>query len=87
MIEEKAYKGFDLNGFMEWLEKTLTTDDYARQTVLNIVDYAHKHEHVGKDQFAYFISDLLPEVQFLDVSRFCEDAILTDDTLRQLGRK
>lgn len=80
------YKGFDSNRFMEWLEETFTTDNYARQTVLNIIDYAHKHEHVSKDQFAYFVSDLLPEVEFLDVAKFCEDAILTDDTLKQLGR-
>lgn len=80
------YKGFDSNGFMEWLEENFTTDNYARQTVLNIIEYAHKHEHVSKDQFAYFVSDLLPEVEFLDVARFCEDAILTNGTLKQLGR-
>ena len=80
------YKGFDSNGFMEWLEENFTTDHYARQTVLNIIDYAHKHEHISKDQFAYFISDLLPEVEFLEVARFCDDAILTNGTLKELGR-
>ena len=80
------YKGFDSSGFMEWLEENFTTDKYARQTVLNIIDYAHKHEHISKDQFAYFISDLLPEVEFLEVARFCEEAILTNGTLKELGR-
>ena len=68
------------------LEENFTTDNYARQTVLNIIDYAHKHEHISKDQFAYFISDLLPEVEFLEVARFCDDAILTNGTLKELGR-
>ena len=52
----------------------------------NIIEYAHKHEHVSKDQFAYFISDLVPEIEFMDVAKFCEDDILTRDILRQLGR-
>ena len=80
------YKGFDSSGFMKLLEENFTTDNYARQTVLNIIDYAHKHKHISKDQFAYFISDLLPEVEFLEVARFCEDAILTNGTLKELGR-
>ena len=80
------YKGFDSSGFMEWLEENFTTDNYARQTVLSIIDYAHKHEHISKDQFAYFISDILPEVEFLDVARFCNDDILTQNTLKQLNR-
>lgn len=81
------YKGFDLDGFMEWIEETFDTDSFARQIVLQIVEYAHKYEHISKDQFAYFVSDMLPEVEFLEVAKFCEDKILTNGTLKQLGRK
>ena len=80
------YKGFDSNGFMEWLEENFSVDNFGRQIVLHIIDYAHKHEHISLDQFAYYVSDMIPEVEFLDVARFCEDAILTKGTLRELGR-
>ena len=54
--------------------------------VLYIIDYAHKHEHISLDQFAYYVSDMIPEVEFLDIARFCEDVLLTKGTLRELGR-
>ena len=44
------------------------------------------HENTSLDQFAYYISDILPEVEFLDVARFCKDNILTQNTLKQLNR-
>lgn len=80
------YKGFDQDGFIKWLEENFIISRFARETVLNIIEYAHRHEHVSKDQFAEFVSDLLPEVEFLDVAKFCEDGILTNGTLKQLGR-
>ena len=54
--------------------------------VENIIDYATKNKKVTKDQLPYFISDILPEVEFLEVARFCHEFYLTDGTLKQLGR-
>ena len=73
------YKGFDETGFMAWLEDNFTgfENSYLRSLVENVIDYAHAHEHVGKDQLAYFVSDMLPEVTFGEVAMFCEDDILT----------
>ena len=85
-MENKYYKGFNRDGFIEWLEDKYGLNSFTVELLDNIIDYAHKHEHVSKDQFAYFISDLVPEIEFVDVVKFCEDAILTNDTLRQLGR-
>ena len=85
-MENKYYKGFNRDGFIEWLEDKHGLNSFTVELLDNIIDYAHKHEHVSKDQFAYFISDLVPEVEFLDVARYCEDGILTRDTLRELGR-
>lgn len=78
------YKGFDENNFMAYLEATFDGFDncFLRELVQNVIDYAQKWEHVGKDQFAYFISDMLPEVEFGEVAMFCEDSILTADGQR-----
>ena len=85
-MENKYYKGFNRDGFIEWLEDKHGLSSFTVELLDNIIDYAHKHEHVSKDQFAYFISDLVPEIEFIDVAKFCEDDILTRDTLRQFGR-
>lgn len=73
------YKGFDKDGFMSWLEETFGGFDncFLRELVENIIEYAHKWEHVSKDQFCEFIYDMLPEVEFGEVAMFCEDEILT----------
>ena len=85
-MENKYYKGFNRDAFIEWLEDKHGLNPFTVELLDNIIDYAHKHEHTSKDQFAYFISDLVPEIEFVDVVKFCEDDILTRDTLRQLGR-
>lgn len=74
-------KGFDERGFMAYLEETFGGFDncFLRGAVQNVIDYAQKWEHVSKDQFAYFLSDMLPEVEFGEVAMFCDDAILTAD--------
>lgn len=80
-------QGFNQDSFMRWMEETFYLDDYARQLILNVIEYAQKWEHVSKDMFAGFVADMLPEIEFLDVARFCEDGCLTDTTLKALGRK
>lgn len=74
------YKGFDKDNFMEYMEQTFDGFDnsFLRETVENIINYAHKYEHVGKDQFVEFLDAMLPEVTFGEIAMFCEDAILTD---------
>ena len=78
---------FDRNGFMSWLEETFITNSFGRNIVSEIIEYAYEHQNVSLDQFAYFVSDLLPEVEFLEVARFCSDDMLTDTTLVLLERK
>jgi hypothetical protein len=74
-------KGFDENGFMEWMETHHILNDYAKEIIHNIIWYAQTWEHVSKDQLAYFITDMLPGVQVWEVAQFCEDEILTDSLL------
>ena len=77
-------KGFNESGFLSYLEETFDGFDncFLRDLVQNVIDYAQKWEHVSKDQFAYFVSDMLPEVEFGEVAMFCEDSILTADGQR-----
>lgn len=81
--------GFSKDGFMSWLKEEfpgVVDTHWNWDLVENIIDYATKNKKVTKDQLAYFISDILPEVEFLEVARFCHEFYLTDGTLKQLGR-
>lgn len=77
---------FNQNNFMTWMENEFNLDNYSITIILSIIHYAYYNENSTLDQFAYFVSDLLPEVEFLEVARFCEDNILTQNTLKQLNR-
>lgn len=80
------YTNFNQNNFMTWMENEFYLNNYSIQTILSLINYAYVHENTSLDQFAYYISDILPEVEFLDVARFCKDNILTQNTLKQLNR-
>lgn len=80
------YKGFDRDEFLGWYEENYETNPLAISLVNNIIDYAHKWEHVSKDQFCEFVADML-DIDILEVAQFCENGMLTDSTLKQLGRK
>ena len=73
-------KGFNDYEFMMYLERTFTGLDnyFLRETIGNIIEYAHNHEHVSKDQFVYFLTDMIPEVSFGEVAQFADDDILTE---------
>jgi hypothetical protein len=87
MVIDMYIKGFNQDAFIEWMEETFEINDYGIEIVRIIIEYAQRWEHVGKDQFAGFIADMLPDVELLDVAKFCEDGCLTDNTLKALGRK
>lgn len=71
--------GFDEERFMDYMQKTFTVIDYfTRNMISNIIDYAHEHEHISKDQFCDFISKIIPEVEFGEVAMFIEDECLTE---------
>ena len=83
-------RGFNKDAFMDWLKAEFpgcVVNNWNYDFVEKIIDYALDHESISKDQFCYFVSDMLPEVEFLEVARFCEDGKLTSGTLKALGRK
>lgn len=72
-------KGFNKDGFMSFLEKSFFgfNNSFLRETVENLIDYALKHENHSLDQVCYFLSDMLPEVEFAEVAMFMDDSMLT----------
>lgn len=73
-------QGFNKTAFMEYLEKTFGgfENSFLREIVENVIAYANMYERVSKDQFVYFVSDILPEVEFGEVAAFMDDGCLTD---------
>ena len=63
------YMGFDAGKFYDFLSEKHKFDKYedafAIDLVQNIVGYAHENEHVVKDQFAQFITDMIPGLRSL----------------------
>ena len=72
-------KGFDKQRFLSYLSNVYS--DFSHQAfrflVENLVDYGFKHECVSKDQFCYWLSDLLPDISFGEVAAFMDDECLT----------
>ncbi|MDD5022249.1 MAG: hypothetical protein PHR82_09015 [Endomicrobiaceae bacterium] len=77
--------GFDVTGFMKWLEDNFNgfENSFLRGVVENLIEYGFKHERTSKDQFCYWLSDMLPEVEFWDVAAFIADESLTGWGLEQ----
>ena len=65
---------FDKSGFMEYLG---LTDSFSCKVIENIINYAETHKSFSKDQFVYFVSHLLPNVEFREVAAFMRDSKLT----------
>lgn len=78
-------KGFARSEFNTYLAEKFNglENPWLRELVNNVLDYATKYEHVGKDQFVEFVSSMLPELEFGEVAQFAEDAILTADGIRR----
>ena len=74
--------GFAIEEFMEFMDEKLKDNQlhdshYTRELIENLVNYAENHEHTTRDSLAYFLSDIIPDVEFGDVAAFCRDDILT----------
>ena len=79
--------GFNKEGFMSWLKEEfpgVIDTHWNYDLVENIIDYALENKNASKDQLAFFISDMLPEVEYTEVAKFCDKDILSDFTLEFL---
>ena len=70
-------KGFYYEAFIEYIKSEWEVNDFALDMICNIVHYALEHECVSRDQFANFVADMIPEMEFAEVAAFCEDGHLT----------
>lgn len=74
---------FDKDRFMEYLQDEFAAFDNAwdflRGTISNLIDFGMRHHNQSKDQLGYFLSDILPGVEFQDVAMFIDDAYLTQN--------
>ena len=83
-MEIKRDKGFARQDFMAYLERAVNgfSNPFLRELVDNLIDYGLKHEHVSKDMFCYWLSDILPEISFDEIAAFMEDKCLTDNGIK-----
>lgn len=87
MMMYRHEKGFYKKDFLEWLFAEfpgIGADPWTRELIENVIAFGQKHEHISKDQFAYWIFDMLPDVEFLEAARFMDPGCLTDATIEAL---
>lgn len=70
---------FNNDGFMAYLREQFSPMDnhFTHDMVENLVNYGKEHHGHTKDALAYFLSDMIPEVEFGEVAIFMDDAYLT----------
>ena len=51
---------------------------YAILTLEKIIEYGEAHEDASKDQLAYYLTDLIPELTYEEVILFFADEKLTE---------
>lgn len=77
-------KRIDVEGFISFV---LTAHNdvgtpFERNLIRSIVVYGNDHHSVSKDQLAYFLSDVIPDIDFEDVIKFIADECLTDASIK-----
>ncbi len=73
-------RGFNGEGFLAYLRYRFPdafANRFTQEMVENLIEYAHQHRHISKDQFCEFLSDFLPEVEMGEVAVFMDDDYLT----------
>ena len=77
--DKNIEEGFRRYDFMTYLEKNFSgfENPSLRKLVENVIDCGLKHESVSKDQLVYWLSDMIPEVEFGEVAFFMSDDRLT----------
>ena len=75
---------FDKDGFMDYLKNEFGEfeSSFLCGTVRNLIDFGLKHHHNAYDQFCYFLSDILPQVEFGDVAMYMDDSCLSRQGIR-----
>ncbi len=77
--------GFNKEKFMDYMKQEFSPMDnhFTYDMVENLVDYAIQHKSHTKDDLCFFLSDIIPEVEFGEVAIFEDDANLTNCGLEE----
>ena len=70
---------FDINGFISYMGQNFecAKNYFVREMLQNLVEYAIDQKGHTLDSIAFFLSDLIPEVEFGEVAMFVDDSLLT----------
>lgn len=74
-------KGFNKIEFIKYLSAKFygfEDNGMLKKITENIINYGQKHERISKDQFCYWISDMIPGIDFGEVAMFMDNSCLTD---------
>lgn len=79
--------GFDKDGFMKWLKEEfpgVVDTHWNWDLVANIIDYAIDNKNASDDELPIFLSSMLPEIEYTEIAKFCDEDILSSFTLEFL---
>lgn len=78
---------FDKDGFMSWLKEEFSgviDTHWNWDLVENIIDYAMEQKNTSDDEFAMFLSSIFPEIEYMEVAKFCDENMLSGFALEFL---
>ena len=78
---------FDKDGFMSWLKEEfpgVIDTHWNWDLVENIIDYAMEQKNTSDDEFAMFFSSIFPEIEYMEVAKFCDENMLSGFALEFL---
>lgn len=79
--------GFNKEGFMKWLKEEfpgVIDTHWNYDLVENIIDYAMENKNTDDDELAIFLSSMLPEIEYIEIAKFCDEDMLSNFTLEFL---
>lgn len=76
---------FNKKAFMAYMEENFNgfENPFMRRLIDNVVEYGEKEKTHSKDQLVYFLSDIIPEVEFGEIAQFADNSYLTKTGLMQ----
>jgi len=75
--------GFAREEFQDYLKSSHDISERETEMIDNIISYALNNKAHTCDEVAYFVSDMIPDVEFKEVAGFCEDKNLTRNGLAE----
>lgn len=78
---------FNKEGFMKWLKEEfpgVIDIHWNYNLVEHIIDYAMENKNTGDDELAIFLSSMLPEIEYIEIAKFCDEDMLSNFTLEFL---